>query len=69
MTALFLVHYQEGGGAGGHLPALLASVVLWVITVGFFVSAMLAAGIDTSRRMLEDALYAIRRLELGDVDN
>ena len=67
LTALFLVRYQDGG-AGRHLPALLASVVLWVITVGFFVSTMLAAGIDTSRRLLEDALYAIRRLELGEAD-
>jgi glycosyltransferase involved in cell wall biosynthesis len=67
LTGLFLWRYQ-GGGAGRHLPALLASLVAWMVTVGFFVCAMLAAGIDTSRRLLEDALYAIRRLELGDAD-
>jgi hypothetical protein len=67
LTGLFLWRYQ-GGGPGRHLPALLASLVSWMITVGFFVCTMLAAGIDTSRRLLEDALYAIRRLELGDAD-
>lgn len=67
LTGLFLWRYQ-GGGAGRHLPALLASLVSWMVTVGLFVCAMLASGIDASRRMLEDALYAIRRLELGDVD-
>jgi glycosyltransferase involved in cell wall biosynthesis len=67
LTGLFLWRYQ-GGGAGRHLPALLASLVAWMVTVGFFVCAMLASGIDASRRMLEDALYAIRRLELGDAD-
>ena len=68
ITGLFLWRYQTGG-AGRHLPALLASVVLWVVTVGLFVSAMLASGIDTSQRLLEDALYAIRRLELGDAES
>jgi len=67
LTGLFLWRYQ-GGGAGRHLPALLASTVSWMITVGFFVCTMLAAGIDTSRRLLEDALYAIRRLELDNAD-
>ena len=68
MTALFLLRYQ-GGGAGRHLPALLASVVLWVVSVGLFVSSMLAAGIDTSRRLLEETVYAIRRLELNGPDS
>jgi glycosyltransferase involved in cell wall biosynthesis len=64
MTALFLLRYQ-GGGAGRHLPALLASLVLWIVCVGLFVATMLAAGIDTSRRLLEEALYAVRKLELN----
>ena len=65
LTGLYLWRYQ-GGGVGRHMPALLASLVAWMITVGLFVCTMLAAGIDTSRRLLEDALYAIRRLEHGD---
>jgi glycosyltransferase involved in cell wall biosynthesis len=64
MTLLFLARYQ-GAGAGPHLPALLASVVLWILAVGLFVATMLAAGIDTSRRLLEEALYAVRKLELN----
>ncbi len=68
MTALFVLRYEAGGGAGSHLPALLASTVLWVISVGLFVSSMLAAGIDTSRKLLEEALYSMRRLELNRPD-
>lgn len=67
VTGLFLLRYQAGG-AGRHLPALLASVVLWVLTVGLFISSMLAAGIDTLRRLLEDAVYTVRRLELASRD-
>ncbi len=62
-TALFLIRYQSGG-AGRHLPALLSSVVLWVVTVGLFISSMLAAGLDTLRRLLEETVYTVRRLEL-----
>ncbi len=65
MTGFFLLRYR---GSGEHLPALLASVVLWVIAVGFFVSSMLAAGIDTSRRLLEETVYSVRRLEMGRPD-
>jgi hypothetical protein len=67
MTGIFLLRYQ-GGGAGRHLPAFLASVVLWIVSTGFFVSAMLAAGIDTSRRLLEETVYSVRKLELNTHD-
>jgi glycosyltransferase involved in cell wall biosynthesis len=63
VTAFFLLRYQ-GGGAGHHLPALLAALVLWILSVGLFISSMLAAGIDTLRRLLEDAVYTVRRMEL-----
>jgi hypothetical protein len=68
MTSFFVLRYEAGGGAGTHMPALLASMVLWVIAVGLFVSSMLAAGIDTSRKLLEEALYSMRRLELNRPD-
>ena len=63
-TALFLVGYHADG-AGRHLPSLLASVLASIAVMGLFVSALLASGIEASRRLVEDALYHIRCVELG----
>ncbi len=64
-VADFLWGYHADG-AGRHLPALLAAVLFTVAAVGLFVSRLIADGIETSRRLLEEALYSVRRLELGD---
>jgi glycosyltransferase involved in cell wall biosynthesis len=64
-TGWFLWRYQADG-IGRHLPALLAAVLSATTSVGFFVTALLASAIESSRRLLEDALYHIKCLELGD---
>jgi hypothetical protein len=61
----FLFGYQADG-AGRHLPALLAALLFVIVGVGLFVSRLIADGIETSRRLLEEALYIVRRAELGD---
>jgi glycosyltransferase involved in cell wall biosynthesis len=60
LTLWFLLGYQSGGM---HLPALLAAVLSFVLAVGLFVSGLIADGISTSHRLLEDVLYHVRRLE------
>ena len=60
LTAWFLLGYQSGGL---HLPALLAAVLSFVLAVGLFVSGLIADGITTSHRLLEEVLYHSRRLE------
>ena len=61
----FLLGYQADG-AGRHLPALLAALLFVIVGVGLFVSRLIADGIETSRRLLEETLYMVRRIEVGD---
>ncbi len=63
-TGWFLAGYQSGGL---HLPALLAAVLASILSVGLLVSGLVADGINTNRRLLEDALYRIKSLERADV--
>jgi glycosyltransferase involved in cell wall biosynthesis len=60
LTGWFLFGYQSGGL---HLPALLAALLSFVLAVGLFVSGLIADGITTSHRLLEEVLYHSRRLE------
>ena len=60
LTAWFLFGYQSGGM---HLPALLAAVMTFVLAMGLFISGLIADGITTSHRLLEEVLYHTRRVE------
>jgi hypothetical protein len=60
LTAWFLFGYQSGGL---HLPALLAALLTFVLAVGLFVSGLIADGISTSHRLLEEVLYHVKRME------
>ena len=60
LTGWFLLGYQSGGM---HLPALLAAVMTFVLAVGLFVSGLIADGVSTSHRMLEEVLYHMKRVE------
>jgi glycosyltransferase involved in cell wall biosynthesis len=66
-TSIFLLGYHDDG-AGRHLPSLLASVLATIAGMGLFVAALLASGIDASRRLVEEALYHIRCVELGPAE-
>ena len=59
-TCWFLVAYSDGGM---HLPALLASLISFGMSAALFLSGLIADGVNTNRRLLEDALYRIKRLE------
>ena len=61
-TLRFLVGYQTDG-TGRHLPSLLAAILAAMLSMGLFTSALIADGIGASRRLLEDALYHLKRLE------
>lgn len=60
LTGWFLLGYQSGGM---HLPALLAAVLTFVFAIGLFVSGLMADGISTSHRLLEEVLYHLKRVE------
>jgi hypothetical protein len=63
-TGWFMWGYQSGGL---HLPALLAALVALVMSVGLFVSGLVADGIGSNRRLLEDLLYRMKTLEARSV--
>jgi glycosyltransferase involved in cell wall biosynthesis len=58
--AWFLVAYGDGGM---HLPALLATLIAFGLSGALFLSGLIADGVNTNRRLLEDALYRLKRLE------
>jgi glycosyltransferase involved in cell wall biosynthesis len=60
----FVLGYHHDG-VGRHLPALLAAMLSTTASIGFFVTGLLASAIDSSRRLLEDALYHVKCIELG----
>jgi glycosyltransferase involved in cell wall biosynthesis len=56
----FLASYANGGM---HLPALLAALLLAGVAAALFVCGLLADGISYNRRLLEDGLHRIKRIE------
>jgi glycosyltransferase involved in cell wall biosynthesis len=60
LSVWFLLGYQSGGM---HLPSLLAAVLTFVLAIGLFVSGLIADGVSTSHRLLEELLYHTKRIE------
>ena len=60
LTIWFLVGYHNGGL---HLPALLGALGSFVLSLVLFVCGLVADGINTNHRLLEDALFRLKRLE------
>jgi glycosyltransferase involved in cell wall biosynthesis len=60
LTCWFLVGYHHGGL---HLPALLGALGSFVLSLVLFVCGLVADGINTNHRLLEDALFRLKRLE------
>ncbi len=60
LSTWFLVGYQSGGL---HLPALLAALFAFVLGIGLFVCGLIADGINTNHRLLEDVLFRLKRIE------
>ena len=63
----FTLDYLASGGAG-HIQSLILAAVLILAGFQTILIGFLADLIGSSRRILEDALLRIRRLELGDDD-
>jgi glycosyltransferase involved in cell wall biosynthesis len=63
VTAWFLMSYASGGL---HLPALLAAMLLAIVAAALLICGLLADGISSNRRLLEDALHRIKRMEARD---
>jgi len=60
LTVWFLVGYQSGGM---HLPSLLAALLAFSLSIGLFLCGLIADGINTNHRLLEETLFHLRRVE------
>jgi glycosyltransferase involved in cell wall biosynthesis len=60
----FLVYYFSGTGLG-HLQSVFLSGVLMIVGFQVGLIGLLADVISGNRKLLEDVLYRVRRLELG----
>jgi glycosyltransferase involved in cell wall biosynthesis len=62
-TAWFLSSYATGGM---HLPALLAALLLAIGAAALLMCGLFADGISSNRRLIEDALHRIKRIEASE---
>ena len=59
---LYFLATQRGAG---HVQSLILATILLIVGVQIFVLGLVADLMATNRRLLEDTLYRVRRLELG----
>jgi len=63
----FLYFYYMGNGSG-HIQSLILSAVLLIVGFQIVMIGLVADTISANRRLIEDALYRIRRMELPGKD-
>ncbi len=68
LGARFLYYYLTTGGEG-HIQSLILVAVLLLAGFQTVLIGMVADLLGSSRRLLEDTLLRVRRLELGEADN
>jgi glycosyltransferase involved in cell wall biosynthesis len=64
LLGLRLVYYYFQFEAGKHLPSAIAAAVLMILGFQVLVIGLLADVISGNRKLLEDLLYRVRKLEL-----
>ena len=65
----FLLAYFTSHGGAGHIQSLIAMAVLFTLSFLLMVLGILADLIYGSRRLVEDALYRTRRMELREPES
>jgi glycosyltransferase involved in cell wall biosynthesis len=58
----------NGGQYAGHIQSLILSAVLLIVGFQILLIGLLADLVGFNRKILEEVLYRIRRIELGDVE-
>jgi glycosyltransferase involved in cell wall biosynthesis len=66
-TVRFVYFYMLGQG-GGHIQSLVLAAVLLLIGIQLFVLGLLGDVISFNRKLIEETLLRVRRIELKDVD-
>jgi glycosyltransferase involved in cell wall biosynthesis len=62
----FLYFYIAGGGIAGHIQSLILAAVLLIVGFQVFLIGLVADLIGFNRKILEEVLYRLRRVELGE---
>lgn len=61
----FLYFYLAAGGAAGHTQSLILAAILTIVGFQVCLIGMIAELVRLNRRMLEETLYKVRRMELA----
>lgn len=61
----FLYFLWRGGGAAGHIQSLILAAILTVVGFQVFLIGLIADLVSLNRKMLEETVYRVRRLESG----
>jgi glycosyltransferase involved in cell wall biosynthesis len=61
----FLYFYIRDGGAAGHIQSLILSAVLMIVGFQVVMIGLLSDIIAANRRLIEEVLYRVKKIELG----
>jgi hypothetical protein len=66
IVGLRFVYFYASGSGAGHIQSLILAAVLLLVGFQTLVLGLLADLLGANRRLVEDSLYRVRRLELVD---
>ncbi len=66
LLGLRFLYFSLIGAGTGHIQSLILAAILLIIGFQVFVLGVLADLIAANRRLIEDALYRVRKIEMGD---
>jgi glycosyltransferase involved in cell wall biosynthesis len=61
----FLFYFVAGSGEAGHTQSLILTAILIIVGFQVCMIGLIAELVRMNRKMIEEALYRVRRLELG----
>jgi len=61
----FLFFFWQGGGVAGHVQSLILAAILTIVGFQVCLIGLIADLVGLNRKMLEETLYRIRRMELN----
>lgn len=64
----FLYFYIVDGGGAGHIQSLIFAAVLLIVGFQVLLIGLLADLVGFNRKILEEVLYRLRKLELGEAE-
>ena len=63
----FLYFFWQGEGAAGHIQSLILAAILTIVGFQVCLIGLVADLVRLNRKMLEETLYRVRRMELDKV--